>query len=153
MRLPLGGFHHIGITVSDVDASEAWYARVLGFERLVVEPHNGADGYALLMHRPGGHLHIGLDNHKANEGESFAEHRTGHLFSGHAAVRHRTSDRVSSVVGVGRVLSSQLVGVSSSDPVTYLLVVSALTIAAALACGLPARRAARRDPAAVLRFE
>jgi glyoxylase I family protein len=75
--LPLGGFHHIGITVCDVDASEAWYARVLGFERLMVEPHNGADGSALLMHRPGGHLHIGLDNHKANEGEPFAEHRTG----------------------------------------------------------------------------
>ena len=76
-RLPLGGFHHIGITVSDVDASEVWYTRVLGFERLVVEPHNGADGSALLMHRPGGHLHIGLDDHEANEGELFAEHRTG----------------------------------------------------------------------------
>jgi putative ABC transport system permease protein len=54
---------------------------------------------------------------------------------------------------LGRVLSAQLVGVSASDPVTYLLVVSVLTVAAALACGLPARRAARSDPAAVLRFE
>jgi len=56
-------------------------------------------------------------------------------------------------LAVGRVLSSQLVGVSSSDPVTYLLVISVLTIAAALACGLPARRAAGADPAAALRFE
>jgi putative ABC transport system permease protein len=56
-------------------------------------------------------------------------------------------------LGVGRVLSSQLVGVSSVDPVTYLFVVPALTIAAALACGLPARRAARSDPAEVLRLE
>ncbi len=54
---------------------------------------------------------------------------------------------------LGAVLSSQLVGVSASDPVAYMLVVSVLTIAAALACGLPARRAARSDPAAVLRFE
>jgi predicted permease len=54
---------------------------------------------------------------------------------------------------VGGVLSSLLVGVSASDPVTYLLVVSSLTIVAALACGLPARRAARSDPAATLRFE
>jgi len=54
---------------------------------------------------------------------------------------------------VGGVLSSLLVGVSASDPATYLLVVSALTIVAALACGLPARRAARSDPAAALRFE
>ena len=75
--LPLGRFHHIGLTVSDVEVSEAWYARVLGFERLVVEPHNGADGYAVIMHRPGTQLDIGLDSHKANEGEPFAEHRTG----------------------------------------------------------------------------
>jgi len=56
-------------------------------------------------------------------------------------------------LGVGRFLSAQLVGVSSIDPVTYLFVVPALTIAAALACGLPARRAARSDPAEVLRLE
>lgn len=54
---------------------------------------------------------------------------------------------------VGGALRSILVGVSPSDPVTYLLVVSVLTIVAALACGLPARRAARSDPAALLRFE
>jgi putative ABC transport system permease protein len=53
----------------------------------------------------------------------------------------------------GRVYSQQLVGISSSDPLTYLLVVSVVTIAAALACGLPARRAARSDPATALRFE
>jgi putative ABC transport system permease protein len=54
---------------------------------------------------------------------------------------------------VGGVLSSLLTGVSSSDPITYLLVVLILTIGAALACGLPARRAARSDPATLLRFE
>ena len=54
---------------------------------------------------------------------------------------------------VGRALSSLLVGVSPSDPVTCLLVVSVLAIVAALASGLPARRAARSDPAALLRFE
>jgi len=54
---------------------------------------------------------------------------------------------------VAGVLSSLLVGVSSSDPVIYLLVVSVLIVVAALACGLPARRAARSDPAALLRFE
>jgi ABC-type antimicrobial peptide transport system permease subunit len=54
---------------------------------------------------------------------------------------------------VGRTLISLLVGVSPSDPVTYMLVISVLATVAALACGLPARRAARSDPAAVLRFE
>ena len=54
---------------------------------------------------------------------------------------------------VGGALRSILVGVSPSDPVTCLLVFSVLAIVAALACGLPARRAARSDPAALLRFE
>jgi len=56
-------------------------------------------------------------------------------------------------LAVGGVLNSLLVGVSSSDLVTYLLVIPMLTIVAALACDLPARRAARSDPAALLRFE
>jgi putative ABC transport system permease protein len=56
-------------------------------------------------------------------------------------------------LALGRVLSAQLVGVSSIDPVTYLFVVPALTFAAALACGLPARRAALSDPAEVLRLD
>jgi putative ABC transport system permease protein len=51
------------------------------------------------------------------------------------------------------VLRSLLVGISPGDPITYLIVVAVLMIAAALACGLPARRAARSDPAALLRFE
>jgi len=54
---------------------------------------------------------------------------------------------------LGRALRSVLVGVSPSDPVSSLVVVSVLTIVAALACGLPARRAARSDPATLLRFE
>jgi putative ABC transport system permease protein len=71
-------------------------------------------------------------------------------------MRHYTIGVVIGLVlsfAVGSVLSSLLVGVSSSDPTTYLLVISMLTIVAALACGLPARRAARSYPAALLRFE
>jgi glyoxylase I family protein len=70
-------FHHVGLTVSDVEASEAWYGRVLGFERLGREAHNGGTGFTVLLHRPGANLDLGLDHHAGNEGESFAEHRTG----------------------------------------------------------------------------
>lgn len=73
----MSSIHHIGLTVSDVEASEAWYQRVLGFERLMLEPHNGATGYTVLIHRPGTSVDIGLDHHDANEGDTFAEHRTG----------------------------------------------------------------------------
>jgi glyoxylase I family protein len=74
---PVSSLHHIGLTVSDVEASEAWYGRVLGFERLMLEPHNGGTGFTVLIHRPGTSVDIGLDHHDANEGETFAEHRTG----------------------------------------------------------------------------
>ena len=74
----VGRFHHVGFTVRDVEASEAWYCRVLGLERLMVEPHHGGnDGYTVVLHRPGTNLDIGLDHHQSNEGERFAEHRTG----------------------------------------------------------------------------
>ena len=56
-------------------------------------------------------------------------------------------------VGLNRVLKSQLVAVSPSDPMTYLVTLSALTLAAALGCWIPARRAMRVDPAVALRHE
>lgn len=72
-----GGVHHVGLTVSDVQASEAWYQRVLGLERVFVEHHPGGAGYAVVMNRPDTSLFVGLDHHEAHEGERFAEHRTG----------------------------------------------------------------------------
>lgn len=73
----LGGLHHIGLTVPDVEASEAWYTRVLGLTRAFVEPHNGGTGYAVVLHRPGSPLFLGLDKHETNQGERFEERRTG----------------------------------------------------------------------------
>jgi catechol 2,3-dioxygenase-like lactoylglutathione lyase family enzyme len=73
----LGGIHHVGLTVSDVDASEVWYRRVLGLERVFVEAHHGGTGHTVVINRPGTALHLGLDHHEAHEGERFAEHRTG----------------------------------------------------------------------------
>lgn len=74
---PLGGIHHVGLTVSNVEASEAWYKRVLGFQRVFVENHHGGTGYAVVMNRPGTSLYLGLDHHETHDGERFAEHRTG----------------------------------------------------------------------------
>jgi predicted permease len=50
-----------------------------------------------------------------------------------------------------RVISSVLFGVSATDPTTMALVPGVLTVAALIACAAPARRAARVDPAEVLR--
>lgn len=54
---------------------------------------------------------------------------------------------------VGRVLSGLLYGVSPTDPLTYGGVTAVLTLVAALACWLPARRASSVDPQAALRTE
>jgi predicted permease len=52
-----------------------------------------------------------------------------------------------------RLLASLLVGVSSSDPATFTIVVAMLASVALLACWLPARRATRVSPLVALRYE
>jgi putative ABC transport system permease protein len=52
-----------------------------------------------------------------------------------------------------RLLRRLLFEVGAADPLTFLAVTVFMTLAAALACYLPARRAARADPVAALRAE
>ena len=54
---------------------------------------------------------------------------------------------------LSRLLSSQLFGVSPTDPSTFATVALVVTATALLACYLPARRAARVDPVAALRAD
>jgi predicted permease len=56
-------------------------------------------------------------------------------------------------VGAGRLLRSQIFGVSPLDPVTFVGVVVLLAAVALLAAWLPARRAARVDPIIALQAE
>jgi putative ABC transport system permease protein len=55
--------------------------------------------------------------------------------------------------GVTRMMSNLLFGVTPSDPVTFLIGATIVTVAALLACYLPARRAMRVDPMVTLRYE
>jgi putative ABC transport system permease protein len=53
----------------------------------------------------------------------------------------------------GRLLRGLLFGVSASDPATFVAILLVLSAAALVACGLPAARAAKVDPARALRAE
>jgi predicted permease len=55
--------------------------------------------------------------------------------------------------GVSRLLASQLYGISTTDPVTYVVTALGLALVALLASWIPARRAAHIDPVEALRYE
>jgi predicted permease len=56
-------------------------------------------------------------------------------------------------VALTRVMASQLFMVSASDPVTFVAVSLLLVLVALMACYIPARRAAKIDPMAALRYQ
>jgi putative ABC transport system permease protein len=60
---------------------------------------------------------------------------------------------VAGALAASRVLSSFLYGVGAADPATYAAVALLLAASAALACWIPARRAASIDPMRALRSE
>lgn len=70
-------YSHLGLTVRDIEVSEAWYTKVLGMQRLYVEPHGTGAGYAVVMTRPGTGLFLGLDHHPEADHEVFDARRTG----------------------------------------------------------------------------
>ena len=56
-------------------------------------------------------------------------------------------------LAVGKLLAEFLVGVSSTDPLTYVVVSTVLAVVALAACWIPARRAMKVDPMTALRYE
>jgi catechol 2,3-dioxygenase-like lactoylglutathione lyase family enzyme len=59
----LANIHHYSPTVSDVEASAAWYERVLGLSRVPAPfPHWGDEegGYAVVLAHPAGFLAFGV---------------------------------------------------------------------------------------------
>jgi glyoxylase I family protein len=73
----IGGIHHLGLTVRDVDASAAWYADVLGFQRVGEwESPDGTRRKVFLRHR-GLRARLGLTQHRGGGQDVFDERRVG----------------------------------------------------------------------------
>ena len=69
--------HHLGLTVTDVEASADWYCRVLGFHRSgQYEAPDGARKKAFLRHDEFD-VRLGLCQHAGSTGVSFDETRPG----------------------------------------------------------------------------
>jgi catechol 2,3-dioxygenase-like lactoylglutathione lyase family enzyme len=73
--MPKIAMHHVALTVSDVDASLAWYEALFGLHYLVDVPHEG--GVGKLLADEEWQLVIVLHRHDANDGGLFSERDTG----------------------------------------------------------------------------
>lgn len=69
------GLHHVGITVTDLAASEEWYGRVFGLRRIRAFELPGVA--KVILSADGQRPLVSLNLHDTNSGEDFAESRTG----------------------------------------------------------------------------
>jgi glyoxylase I family protein len=73
--VPRVSIHHVGLTVTDLEASVRWYERVFGITYQMDTPHAGGVGKVLADES--WQLMIALHRHDSAGGEPFSETRTG----------------------------------------------------------------------------
>ena len=71
----ISGVDHVSLTVRDVGRSEAWYERVLGFQKVMDHLHES--GSVAVLQEPTSGTGLGLNQHRGHAGEAFSETRTG----------------------------------------------------------------------------
>jgi len=69
------GISHLDLTVTDVEASAEWYAKVLGLRRLVRQDLDGR--VMVVLAHPQTRLVIGLNQHEGRTAQRFDERNPG----------------------------------------------------------------------------
>lgn len=69
------GFHHLALTVRDLDASATWYERIFELDPVIDEP--GDERRAKVYRLRGTAQMLGLVEHRGNDGSVFRFDRTG----------------------------------------------------------------------------
>jgi catechol 2,3-dioxygenase-like lactoylglutathione lyase family enzyme len=82
--------HHVALTVTDLEASVAWYARVFSISSQLEAPHAG--GVGVLLTDDTWKLIIVLHRHETNDGASFLETGTGLDHAGFSVPRRADLD-------------------------------------------------------------
>ena len=71
----ISGYHHLNLTVPDLEKSTDWYTTVLGFQKM--RELNGDGWRKVLLMQPQSHLVFGLTAHEHGSPGRFEETRTG----------------------------------------------------------------------------
>ena len=72
----ISGYHHVNLTVTDIEKSTAWYTEVMGFSKLRDFERDGFRK-VILVH-PASGVAFGFTDHGAKaSGDAFSEFRTG----------------------------------------------------------------------------
>ena len=71
----LTGFHHLALTVRDLDVSASWYEGLFDVEPVMDEP--GEQRRARVYRLSGTNVMLGLTEHRSNDGSAFRPDRTG----------------------------------------------------------------------------
>jgi glyoxylase I family protein len=75
--LSLEAVHHLGLTVSDVERSARWYARVLGFEEVGRLGDDRSERRKVFLRHPRLAIRLGLVRHRSSSRQRFDETVTG----------------------------------------------------------------------------
>jgi glyoxylase I family protein len=109
----IGGIHHLSLTVRDVDASAAWYAEVLGFQR--VGEFDSPDGMRrkVFLRHHGLQARLGLTQHRGGGQDAFDERRIGLDHLAFAVADHAELDAWEARLAAAAVLHSPIAPANS----------------------------------------